>query len=149
MPQILPHWVEVPEFIEMANKIVEHYPQLFSEIDLSQVIAYACINKDRPEKNKKPFEISGSCPPESFTNDKTYFIKMFQQVWDRTENQKLALVFSALSRIDPKQPGKVKPLDYADQEAMVESFGAHWHERGNLPNLLTDDVDLESRMTGG
>ena len=103
---------------------------------------YVCVNKDRPERNHKPYEMAGSTPPESFTNSKSYFVKMFYDVWDRTDEQKLALVYSVLQRIDPQAPGKIRPLDYSDQERMVSTFGANWHEKGDLPNLLTSSVDF-------
>jgi len=140
--QIKPIWTESEEFMSMAAKLVEKYPERFSEIDVDQIIAYSCMNKDRPDGKTKPFDINGTSPPESFTNSKTYFVKMYNDVWERSHQQKLALVFSALSRIDTSNPGKVKPLDYADQEEMVNNFGAHWHERGDLPDLLAGDVDL-------
>lgn len=142
MAQIQPQWVEVEEFSILATKLVEKYPERFAEINVDHIIAYACVNKDRPDGRREPYRMSGAVPPESFTNSKSYFVKMFQDVWERTGTQKLALVFSALSRIDPTTPGKVKPLDYADQEEMVASFGANWHERGDLPDLLKDDVDI-------
>lgn len=142
MAQTKPVWVEAEDFADMAAKLVEKYPERFGEIDVDQIIAYVCMNKDRPEGKTKPYEMCGSVPPESFTNSKTYFVKMFNDVWDRTRVQKLALVFSALSRIDPSNPGKVKPLDYSDQEEMVNNFGANWHEREDLPDLLSENVDL-------
>lgn len=142
MAQIKPQWIEVEEFATMAAKLVEKYPERFGELDVDQLIAYACVNKDRPEGKSRPYEMTGATPPESFTNSKTYFVKMFQNVWDQTQEQKVALVFSALSRIDPMNPGKIKPLDYSDQEVMVENFGANWHDRGDLPDLLESDVDL-------
>jgi hypothetical protein len=142
MTQIKPQWVEVEEFSDMAVRLAERFPERFSEVDVDQIIAYACVNKDRPEGKSKPYDMTGSTPPESFTNSKTYFVKMFNDVWERTKPQKLALVFSVLSRIDPTNPGKVKPLDYSDQEEMVANFGANWHERGDLPDLLGEDVDL-------
>jgi len=142
MAQFKQEWLEVDEFADMAAKLVEKYPERFGEVDNDQIIAYVCTNKDRPEGKKKPYDISGSTPPESFTNSKSYFVKMFNDVWERTENQKLALVFSVLNRIDTDNPGKIKPLDYADQEEMVHNFGTNWHERGDLPNLLEKNVDL-------
>ncbi len=143
MTQQAPQWVEIEEFTTMAAKLVEKYPERFGETDIDQLIAYACVNKDRPEGKSKPYDMTGAVPPESFTNSKSYFVKMFNNVWERTEEQKLALVFSVLNRIDPTSPGKIKPLDYSDQEEMVNNFGANWHERGDLPNLLGRDVDLK------
>jgi hypothetical protein len=141
MVQILPDYVVCEEFSQMAKQIVAKYPERFSELDLDQLIAYLIVNKDRPERSRKPYTIKGESPPQSFTNSKTYFVEIFQNVWDRTQEQKLALVFSALNRID-LEAGKIKPLDYQDQEEMVSTFGANWHERGDLPDILKQDVEI-------
>ncbi len=142
MTQIKPVWTECEEFATMAAKLAEKFLERFGDIDVDQIIAYCCMNKDRPEGKSKPYEMNGSSPPESFTNSKTYFVKIFNNVWEYSRTQKLALVFSALSRIDPSSPGKVKPLDYSDQEEMVNNFGANWHERDDLPDLLDGKVDI-------
>jgi len=142
MAQIKPEWEEIDEFAKIIGQLVEKYPERFAEIEPDSIVAYSCINKTRPERNKQPYKISGASPPESFTNTKTYFVKIYHDVWERTPQQKIALAFSALSRIDTENPGKVRPLDYADQENMVATFGANWHERDDLPNLLTDNVTV-------
>lgn len=142
MAQIIPQWVESDEFHTMAMKLVDKYPEHFSEIDANQIVAYICVNKDKPESKNKPYDMTGTVPPESFTNSKTYFVKICNNVWERTDSQKLALVFSSLCRIDPSNPGKVKPFDYSDQTVMVNTFGANWYERGDLPNILNDDVEI-------
>ncbi len=142
MAQIQPQWEIAEDFNVLASRVIEKYPEHFSQIELDQIIAYVCVNKERPDKNKKPYDIGGILPPESFTNSKTYFVKMFQNIWEQTEEQKLCLVYSVLKRIDVVSPGKLKPLDYSDQEEMVERFGANWHSRGNLPNILTQDIDV-------
>ena len=142
MAQIQPEWIEIEEFSMMSAKLIEKYPNQFAHIDVEQLIAYSCVNKDRPERNKKPYDIGNTEPPESFTNSKTFFVKIFNDVWEKTEEQKLLLVYSALSRIDDQRPGKLRALDYTDQEMMVNTFGAHWHERGNLPNILDQHTEI-------
>ena len=112
------------------------------ETDIKDRTRSSETRKDRPEGKSKPYDMTGTTPPESFTNSKTYFVAIYNNVWEQTRPQKLALVFSALTRIDPTNPGKIKPLDYSDQEEMVSNFGANWHERGDLPDLLSGNVDL-------
>ncbi|MHA2279486.1 MAG: putative metallopeptidase [Promethearchaeota archaeon] len=143
MTQVKPEYVEIEEFNNLAGRLVEKYPERFSQIDVDQIVAYVVVNKDRPEGKTRPYDMTGTTPPESFTNSKTYFVWVFNDVWERTQQQKLALIFSALSRIDPANPGKVQPWDYTDQKEMVKNFGADWHERGDLPDLLGADVDLK------
>lgn len=140
MAQIKPEWVEITEFNSMAAKVCEKYPERFSGVDVSSIVAYGCTNKEKPEKKAKLYEMSGEPEPESFTNSKQYFVKFFMSDWEgRTESQKLAIICSALNRIDPNNPGKILPLDYRDQNVMVRTFGPDWQNR-DLPNLLKDNV---------
>ncbi len=143
MAQIPPEWESVPEFVEMSSRIVEKYPERFGEIEVSQIVAYKCTNKDKPEKKAKSYEMTGSTEPESFTNEKTYFVKFFSSDWEsKTTEQKLLMVCSALSRIDTTNPGKIGPLDYRDQNVMVRTFGTDWVERGDVPNLLNESISF-------
>lgn len=141
--QVKPTWEEISEFNQLAAKLIEKYPEKFGSIDVSRIVAYGCTNKERPDKKAKLYEMTGEIEPESFTNTKIYFIKMFMEDWSgRDEAGRLLIVASALARIDPDVPGKVGPLDYRDQNIMVKTFGADWQDRGDLPNLLKDKVSF-------
>lgn len=144
MSQIKPMWSPLDEFVVMAAKLVEKYPERWGAVDVFKMIAYACTNKDRPEGKVKPYEMTGATEPESFTNSKQYFVKLFASDWEsRTEEQKLTLVASALERIDVDNPGKVGALDHRDQAVMLRTFGIDWHDRRDLPHLLNDDVEFK------
>lgn len=145
MAQIKPQWEEIAEFISMARHLVNKYPDRFAGIDPDWIVAYGCTNKDKPEGKTKPYDMSGASEPESFTNSKKYFIKMFMSDWvSRSEENKLWVVFSALERVDKELPdsGKIGPFDYKDQGTLVRTLGADWHSRNRLPNLLTESVEI-------
>ena len=144
MPQVKPQWTVIDEYSEMVKKLVTKYPEKFSHIDPSWIVAYES-NKDKPEKKSKPYDMNGEPEPMNFTNSKRYFIMFHQGEWDsRSDEAKLALIFSALLRIpeDEASSGKVGPLDYRDQNLMVRTFGPDWQMRGVLPHLLNDNVDF-------
>ena len=143
MPQIKPKWEEISEFNQLAEKLIEKYPERFGELKISEIVAYGCVNKKRPESKSKLYEMSGSPEPEAFTNTKVYFVKFFMEDWEgRGRAQKLLLVASALDRIDPLNPGKVGPLDYKDQNVMVKTFGVNWEENGSVPDILESRIDF-------
>ena len=144
MAQTKPQWQEIDEFNGIVRKLAAKYPSEFDHVEPDKIIAYQIINKERPTGKAKPYDMKGSPEPESFTNSKSYFVKMFQEDWDeKTVEQKIAMVFSVLCRIDRDNPGKVGPLDYRDQSRMVKTFGPDWQLRGDLPNLLEDNVDFK------
>ncbi|NMC62389.1 MAG: hypothetical protein GYA55_04405 [SAR324 cluster bacterium] len=141
--QVKPKWEEITEFCQLAAKMVEKYPERFGSVEVDRIVAYGCTNKERPDKKAKLYEMSGETEPESFTNSKTYFIKMFMSDWEsRDEAAKLLIVASALSRIDPDNPGRVGPLDYRDQNVMVKTFGPDWQDRSDVPHLLKDQISF-------
>lgn len=143
MTQLKPEWVPLDEFSIFAAKLIEKYPERWGEIEADKLVAYACTNKDRPEGKVKPYDMSGCAEPESFTNSKEYFVKVFQTDWEsRTREQKIAIVVSVLSRIDVTNPGKVGPLDHRDQNVMIRTFGIDWYDRGDLPDILKDDIEF-------
>lgn len=143
-------WEEIPEFITMAKKLKEHYAGSVWNVDhanIDTLIAYKCTNKVKPEKKTRLYDMSGQGEPEAFTNEKKYFIKMHYDIWDNMdENNRLAIVFSALHRIDKEHPesGKVLGFDMHDQAFMVRSLGADWQTRSSIPNLLRDEVAFQS-----
>lgn len=142
--QIPIQWQEIPEFVSMSEKLIEHYPERFGHIEPEWLIGYAAINKDNPE-GKKPWDIAGEKEPQSFTNSKKYFFTTFMDVWNaRSEESKYWFVFAALERIDRDAPGsgKLRPYDYKDQGVMVRTIGADWESRGNLPHPITDDINF-------
>jgi len=144
MAQMVAQWQELKEFGIMVARLVDKYPDRFSHVDPNEVIAYACINKDRTETKAKVYDMTAEKEPEAFTNTKRYFVKFFLSDWEgRDETSKLWLVFSALSRIDPETPGKIGPLDYRDQCIMVRTLGPDWVDKGNLPNLLAANINFQ------
>jgi len=136
-------WEEVEDFPKMAEKLIQRYNDILTHVEADQVIAYMCTNKEKPKGKSKLYEMTSQTEPESFTNTKTYFVKMFQSTWEELDDEgRLALVFSCLNRIDPQNPGKLLSNDLQDQRIMVETFGVDWFKR-KLPNLLTDAVDIK------
>ena len=115
-------------------------------VDIETVIAYKCTNKAKPEAKTRLYDMNGQKEPESLTNSKKYFVKMFHDVWDNMdEKNRLAIVFSALHRIDKESPhsGKVAGFDMHDQSFMVRTLGADWQTRSSIPHLLNDRVEFQ------
>ena len=147
MPQIKAEWEEIPEFIDIASKLKEKYTERFDHINVDLLVAYKCTNKTKPEKKSKLYDMTGEGEPEAFTNPKKYFVKMFYDTWDNlSENNRIALVFSALSRIpaDDPESGKVEGYDMHDQSFMARTLGVDWQTRTDIPNLLRESISFIS-----
>ena len=139
-----PEWVTLDEWTKIASQLVEAYPDEWGEVDVSKIAAYAIINKDKPDSKAKPYEMTGTSEPESFTNSKQYFIKLYKSDWDeQSEERKIAYVISALDRVDTENLGKVLSFDYRDQSVMIHTYGPNWQKNPNLPNVLRDKVIIK------
>jgi len=139
MPQTKPIYEEIKECNSIIKKWIEKDPERFGGIVADKIIAYGIINKSRPEKKVKVYEMSGAKEPESFTNSKNYFIEVYMDDWNsRPIGNKNRLVESMLLRIDTEKPGKVAPYDYRDLKGMVEKYGHDWEDRDDLPDPLRD-----------
>lgn len=145
MAQTPANWVEVPEFNNICKKLIQKYSDKFGAIDQEIIVAYVCDNKSRSPKKKSLYKIEPQVPPASFTNSKTWVITMFNDDWDKDQQHKIAMVYSILLRLNPADPGKVAPLDYADQEEMLDALGPKWFDRKDLPNILEQRIDDISR----
>lgn len=140
-----PEYVTLEEWTKIASQLVEAYPAEWGDIDVSKIAAYAILNKDRPEGKAKAYEMTGETEPESFTNTKQYFVKLFKSDWDaQPDEKKVAYVVSALDRIDTENPGKVlPPFDYRDQNIMVHTYGPNWQNNPDIPNILREKVIIK------
>jgi hypothetical protein len=149
MPQIKPEWEELPEFNKLAVKLIEKHEKLRQycqqiDLQLDSVVAYVCTNKPRPEGRGKIYDLSAEKDPISRTNSKSYFVLLFQDDWvARSEAGRAKIVISALLRIDPDSPSKVRPLDYKDQHTMLKAFGVDWFDTDDGPNPLTDEIEFD------
>ncbi len=143
-------WEEIPEIVQIAEKLIEHFPEKFDGIKADWIVGYAAANKDKPD-GKKPWEMAGEKEPMAFTNSKKYFFTVFLADWDvRSDEAKLAMVYAALKRIDRDKPesGKLAPYDYKDQGELVRTFGPDWESKARLPHLLNDDIEFIEEPQG-
>jgi len=137
-------WEEIPEVTQLAEKLIEHFPEKFGGIKSEWIIGYGIANKDKPD-GKKPWELSGQKAPMSFTNSKKYFFMVFLTDWEvRSDEARLVMIYAALKRIERDNPesGKTLPYDYKDQGELVRTFGPDWESKSRLPNLLNDDIEF-------
>jgi len=142
--QVIPEFERLSEWEEMAKQVVDKYPERFSHVDVSKIIAYFITNK--PEtKNVRPYEMQTDKLPMRMTNPHEYFVwfKHQSEWFDRPKNIKAALVVSALERIDPDNPYIVSPLDYRDQTSMVRTFGIDWFLNPDIPNVLEEEIQFK------
>jgi len=144
MPKQKAIWIQVTEFNDIAAQLKERYPEVFSELEVDELIAWAVSNKSRPEKKKKFYEISAPPEPESFTNEKKVIVKYFKDDWENaTEQQKQWLVFEAMARVDTEaDPVKIRPLDYQGLSLILRTAGLNWETNPSLPDLIRDKIDF-------
>jgi len=139
--KMLPEFERLTQWEQMAKRVVNKYPERYGHVDLSKIAAYVITNKDKIE-TAYPYEMATDKLPMRLSNPYDYFVWFkTTELWhDKPQNIKVALVVSALSRIDPEKPYAIAPWDYKDQNVMVKTFGPLWSENCDIPNILEDDI---------
>jgi len=137
-------WVEVPDFVKLARKLVEVWQDHIGHVDVSDIVAFAKSNKDR-KPGQPVVDIKAIKPPESLISRKKYVVRLHSRDWDVANDQlREWMVFSALERIDPDKPDTIKPLDQKDRFIMVKAGGPEWFMRGDLPSLSNREIEFDS-----
>jgi hypothetical protein len=144
MSQTAPVWEELPQFVAIARDQIAKNPHLFDHIDPNLIIAYGVSNKQRPASRTKLYDMSVQKAPEVLTNTKKYIIKFFMSDWEaRPSNTRCWIVCEILHRIDPENPDKIKPYDYAALQFMVGQLGPAWQDRTDLPDIADGRLPLQ------
>jgi len=139
--QMIPDFEKLDEWEDIAKKLVDKYPERYGHIECNKLVAYIITNKEKTDI-ARPYEMQTDKLPMRLSNQYDYFIwfKHPEEWHEKTDNIKVALVLSALDRIDPDKPYGVGPLDYRDQSLMLRTFGYGWAYNEKIPNALENDI---------
>jgi hypothetical protein len=141
MAKIKPEYEELPEFIEILEKIVELYPSVFPNIDPEQIAAVQITNKPRPESRSQVWDLKAVNPPLTIFCPKRYFVTLYTSDWEVfSEEHKAAVVSDVLFSISPELDGKIVPFDKKDHSVILRTLGVDYMNEGRIPNILSGDV---------
>lgn len=146
MSKLMNEFERLNEWEDIAKKLVDKYPERWGHVDTSKLVAYVITNKENNEEKGRPYEMQTDKLPMRLSNQYDYFI-WFKHPDDWNEkpmNIRIALVISALERIDPDKPFSIGPLDYKDQSVMLRTFGMSWATNPEIPDALKTDVKFKS-----
>jgi hypothetical protein len=151
MAQDKPIYEAVEEFPNMANALVEKYPQVFYGIEVEKLRCVKITNKDR-KPEKKMYEVQAVKMPVAMDAPYGWYITVWHNFWDAfTENQKLLLIADALHGIPSnsvQDEGKVVPCDVKEHSTMVRTFGGiDWLDDPNVKHLLNDEIKWITNKT--
>lgn len=143
MAQVQCEFSRLNQWEQLAKKLIDKYPERFSFLDPSTFVAYVITNKEKKDyAQARPYELQVDKLPMRLSNQFQYFVWFkHPDDWnEKPDNIKVALVISALERIDRSNPENILPLDYRDQSIMVRTFGINWANNPTIPNALDLDV---------
>ena len=142
MPQVSPNYEELPEFIHLADQLIDRFPEMFGGIDLGRIAAFSITNKDRKDEAKPIWEVVSVKPPVSILCNKDYIINVFQNSYEALgEKHRTALVADALNAISTEGKGKVNAKDLKEYAVMIRTLGVDLMDNPDIPDLLNEDVD--------
>lgn len=142
MAQVEPVYDEIPEFADIADKLIAKYPSEFGNIDVAKIACVGITNKTRGEKKKQIWDIRPIRPPVSMFCPKEYIVVFFQHDWDSLGDVHRSLIVAdVLCSIPPDGKGTIQPMDYKDHSKMLRTFGVDYMDRNDVPDILSKDID--------
>lgn len=142
MPQVAPNYEELPEFLDIADQLVDRFPEVYGNTDLGRIACFAVTNKERKDSSKPIWEIMPIKSPLSILCNKDYVIKVFQNSYEELgDKHKTALVADALNAISEEGKGKINPKDLKEYAIMIRTLGVDFMDNPDIPDLLNDDVN--------
>lgn len=142
MAQIKAEYEAVAEFETLAKGLVNKYPGVFSDIDLSKIKCVGITNKERKD-GKRMWDVKPVPMPVKMDCPFSYYLVVFMNDWvEMDETRRLLLVADALLSIpDEDDNGKIIQPDMKDFSLMLRTFGVDYMDKSGAPNLLKDKVD--------
>jgi len=147
MPQTKPNYEQLPEFLEIAKKLIDLYPSVFPDVEADKLAAVQITNKDRPEKKTQMWELKPITAPVTLFCPKTYFITVHSSDWQAlSEPHRAALVAEVLLSISPDGEGKTVPFDKKGHGLIFRTLGVDFMDTATIPNLLAGKVDWKTEQ---
>ena len=144
MPQIEAVYEELPEFIDLADKLISKFPEEFANIDIARIACVAITNKKRGDKKRNLWELRSIRPPISLFCQKEYIVVFYSHDWEEmNEKQHSLIAADVLCSIPPNGKGAIIPMDYKDHSKMLRTFGVDYIDipENKMPDILKDNID--------
>lgn len=128
---------EHPEALKIVSGLRDMYPEQFAHIDTTEIGVVMAVGAEKPKSWM--FKVEGIKPHTAVYCKKRYIIYFLDVTWNiLNENQKIAMLFKALTQIPDEFDGKVSPDDLKDCKKLVKAFGTDYMQSPGLPNLLKE-----------
>lgn len=138
------------EVEEIAEKIQEKFPQVFSNFDVNGIQSVILNDK----KSKFPIKTVANKFPFNISNPKVYFAIVYDEVWkDLTTKQKNLAVFEFMCSVpeegfnaESSSYGKIKKPDIQTYMEMFAVTGGvpNWMENTQARDPLSDEISSDN-----
>jgi predicted metallopeptidase len=123
------------EFKEIAEKLIDKYPNAFGHIELDKVL----ILSETEKSPKKYADIRRIGFPYSFLTAYKFIIIIYEpKLLGLTDAQKIMVCYHELLHID-SDFDKLLKHNIEDFRELISKYGVNWEIDPNLPNILEDD----------
>ena len=137
MAKTKPEYKELPEFVEIMEKVLEIYPGIFPDIDPEQIAAVQIVNKPRPEKKTQVWDLKAVKAPITLFCPKLYFVVLYSSDWDVFDDaRKAAVVADVLMSVAPEVDGSTIPFDKKDHSVILRTLGVDYMSEPIIENIL-------------
>ena len=132
------------EFNEMAQKIVDKYPEHFSGIVMSEVCCVNITNPEKPKTKSQLWALKAVAQPMRMHCPYGWYVILYSSDWDEMgEPTKLLLAAEILHGIprDESDEGKVTAFDTKGFASMYRTLGGiDYMDDAEVPHILETEI---------
>lgn len=128
------------EYKDMAQKIINKYPQNFGNFDINKIL----FLKETTKSPKKYAETRKVVSPYTFITSVKFIITIYEPcVCSMNDAQLHLLMLHELMHIDEDFEKLVKH-DLEDFKVIIAKYGANWDIDNNLPDILENEDEIKN-----
>jgi len=144
MAKIKAEYEVCDEFIVIAKKLQELYPDQFLTKPVDSLRSMLITNKERTD-NSSLLSIKTIGMPMSLDVTYKFYIVMYSSDWNEfTEPQKSRVVSWALITLPDSDEDKLIQPDLKEHSTIIRTFGVDWIDSPSAPNPLDGNVNWNS-----
>jgi len=132
----------MPEATAIILALREKYPKILWTVKPEEIVVLCCVNKDRPESQRRLAIICKLGPAEKklismLSSSIKYYIEVYLSDWSEWDQPRRQIILlHELTHVPaPWERGLVRH-DLEDFSFIVDKFGVSWWGRNDLPDLL-------------
>jgi|LauGreDrversion4_2_1035121.scaffolds.fasta_scaffold01102_9 hypothetical protein len=135
-------WIEMSDAKEMANEIINKYPDQFGHIEVTKIKFIGIMNKKKANDHAKIWSLQSVTEPLNIFFEIDVVASILLDYWSNMDYQHQALVIaSMLDCLMFKERLFVRGYDVQDSRLMLGNFGLDYESNPDVPDIMNGNYN--------